>query len=50
MNYSRQIITSRDAIINKAGIDVNDWLNNNYTHIQLDKIMSLLITELKKYS
>lgn len=47
-NYSRNIIKHRDDILKKVNIDINDWLNNNYTNIQLDKIMTMLIEEIKK--
>ena len=45
-NYSRQIIKHRDDLLKKIDIDINDWLNDNYTHTQLDKFIAQLIAEI----
>jgi len=45
-NYSNNIIKERDELLKKINIDINDWLNDNYTNNQLDKFISLLITEI----
>ena len=44
-NYSKDITKTRDEILSDAGININDWLNDNYTKDQLDKIIKK-ITEL----
>lgn len=45
-NYSKNIINQRDILLKKINIDINDWLNDNYTYTQLDKFISILINEL----
>jgi hypothetical protein len=38
-NYAIHIIKSRDEILDYANIDINNWLNDEYTNDQLDKII-----------
>ena len=38
-NYAVHIIKSRDEILNFAGLDINNWLNDEYTNDQLDKVI-----------
>lgn len=45
-NYSRQIIKQRDELLKTIDIDVNDWLNDNYTYTQLDKFIGILTAEI----
>ena len=42
-NYAKNCIEIRDKILNKAGLDINDWINGDYTDDQITKV----ITELK---
>jgi ankyrin repeat protein len=39
-NYSENVIKIRDNILNKAGITINDWINEQYNENQRFKIMS----------
>lgn len=45
-NYSRNIIRERDRILSKVGIDINDWINERYSHNTLDKLMNILNSEI----
>jgi ankyrin repeat protein len=45
-NYSRQIIKQRDELLKSVDIDINDWLNDNYTYTQLDKFIANLTNEI----
>jgi hypothetical protein len=45
-NYSQNIINERDKFLQEIDIDINDWLNDNYTNTQLDKFMSILMAEI----
>lgn len=45
-NYSKQIIKQRDDLLKTIDIDINDWLNDNYTYTQLDKFIAQLTTEM----
>jgi ankyrin repeat protein len=45
-NYSRNIIAERDKYLKLVDIDINDWLNDNYTYTQLDKFISILMSEI----
>lgn len=47
-NYSRNIVQKRDRILNKAGLDINDWLNENYSNNTLDNVLSLLTKEIQE--
>lgn len=47
-NYSRNIISERDKLLKMVNIDINDWLNDNYTYTQLDKFIAILINEVNK--
>jgi len=38
-NYAINIITSRDNILNSANIDINNWINDEYTETQLDIVI-----------
>jgi ankyrin repeat protein len=45
-NYSRNIISERDKLLKSINIDINDWLNDNYTYSQLDKFIATLASEI----
>jgi len=45
-NYSRNIISERDKLLKMINIDINDWLNDNYTYTQLDEFIAILISEI----
>ena len=39
-NYAFTIIKERDEILNKVGLDINDWLNDQYTDKQIDDVIN----------
>lgn len=41
-NYSNHITSIRDTILKKADMDINNWLNDDYTQEQLDVFMAEL--------
>ena len=45
-NYSKHVIKQRDALLKIIDIDINDWLNDNYTYTQLDKFIANLTSEI----
>ena len=45
-NYAKNIMDIRDGIFSNAGIDVNDWLNDQYTAQQSDTIIDELIVKI----
>lgn len=45
-NYSRQIIQERDILLKNAQMDINDWLNDNYTTDQLNQLMNQLVKKI----
>lgn len=45
-NYSKNIIKQRDDLLTSADMDINDWLNDNYTYTQLDKFIGILMNEI----
>ena len=47
-NYSANIIKERDKLFKYINIDINDWLNENYTYTQLDNFIELLKKEINK--
>lgn len=44
-NYSKNILEMRDKVLDKAGLDINDWLNDQYTEQQIDTILKELTRE-----
>jgi len=38
-NFSSNVTTLRDNLLSKSNIDINDWINNNYTIEQYNKII-----------
>lgn len=49
-NYSKDILEIRDNILSKASMDINDWLNDNYTSDQYQIILDELARELGQIS
>uniref|UniRef100_A0A6C0ACW8 Uncharacterized protein n=1 Tax=viral metagenome TaxID=1070528 RepID=A0A6C0ACW8_9ZZZZ len=47
-NYSSNVIKKRDAILQKANININDWLNDKYTTSQMKIIINILREEIQK--
>ena len=48
-NYAFNIIDIRDKLLNKAGLDINDWINDDINNDQFDIVIheiSDLITRL----
>lgn len=41
-NYAKNILDIRDKILNKANLDINDWLNDQYTEHQIDIVLKEL--------
>ena len=41
-NYSKYIIEIRDEILKKSDMDINDWLNDEYTDIQIENILKII--------
>jgi ankyrin repeat protein len=39
-NYAKNIIENRDIILASANMDINDWLNDTYTDMQITKIIN----------
>lgn len=47
-NYSNDLIIIRDNILASGNIDINDWLNNNYTDEQFSFIVNAIKIRLTK--
>lgn len=47
-NYSAKIIEIRDVVLDEVGIDINAWINDNYSENQLSKLCDILIAVIKK--
>lgn len=41
-NYSSRVTDLRDEILSKAGMDINNWLNDKYTEKQFEKVITEL--------
>lgn len=46
-NYGKNIIDIRDRILQKSKMDINDWLNDQYTDAQISSVMSVLNGEIE---
>jgi hypothetical protein len=47
-NYAINIIESRDEIFKKSNMDINDWINEQYTHEQFITILDEINNMIKK--
>ena len=47
-NYAFGIIKIRDNILNKAGLDINDWINDNINKEQYDSVIKEITNVLNK--
>lgn len=46
-NYTYEILKIRDKVLNSAGIEINDWLNDQYTNTQLNTILNNINKEIE---
>jgi len=46
-NYSKNITDIRDTLLKKINIDINDWVNDNYSDDLFDKLIKILYKEIK---
>ncbi len=44
-NYGKQIMEERDKILQKSQMDINDWINDQYTDVQIDGVMNELVVQ-----
>lgn len=47
-NYATDIINIRNNIFNKSQMDINDWLNDQYTDEQINNVLVSLVEEIEK--
>ena len=47
-NYGKYIIDIRDNILKEAEMNINDWLNDQYTDIQINSVMTKLNEQVEK--
>jgi len=45
-NYATNIISTRDELFKKVGLDINSWLNDMFTDIQIEKFIELIQNEI----
>lgn len=45
-NYGKNITIARDLILKKSNMDINDWLNDQYTDVQINSVMNNLNSEI----
>ena len=41
-NYGKNIIDIRDDILKKSNLDINDWLNDQFTDLQVNNVLNNL--------
>jgi len=46
-NYAVNIIQIRDKLLQKSKMDINDWLNDQYTDVQINSVLSELVNEVQ---
>ena len=49
-NYATNIISMRDDLFRKVGLDINLWLNDMFTDTQIEKFIELIQNELSQIS
>lgn len=47
-NYSTNVTNIRDDVLKKANLNINDWLNDNYTNEQINKVTNELVKLIQK--
>jgi hypothetical protein len=47
-NYSKYIVNIRDNLLSSINIDINDWLNENYTNQQHEQFIANLQKEINE--
>jgi len=47
-NYARIVIDIRDEIFKKSNIDINGWMNDEYTDIQIGNVLGLISTKVNE--
>jgi cysteinyl-tRNA synthetase len=45
-NFTKNITDIRDKILSVANIDINKWINNNYTKEEYEQIVNQIIKEI----
>lgn len=45
-NYGNYIIDTRDKIMSHSKMDINDWLNDQYTDVQINSVLEQLVKEI----
>jgi len=45
-NYAKNIIEMRDTILKRANMDINDWLNDMFTDVQINAIIEQIQNEI----
>jgi hypothetical protein len=46
-NYGKNVADLRDTFLHKSEMDINDWLNDQYTDVQINSVMSQLVNEIE---
>ena len=46
-NYGKNVADLRDTFLHKSEMDINDWLNDQYTDVQINSIMTQLVNEIE---
>lgn len=46
-NYGQNIIDIRDKILSNSKMDINDWLNDQYTDVQINSVLDKLLEEIR---
>ena len=49
-NFANKVITIRDETLKEIDIDINDWINSNYTKAKLDRLFLLIQQMIKELS
>lgn len=47
-NYASNIIKIRDDLLNQADMDINDWINDDYSESQLENFLTYIKGEINK--
>lgn len=49
-NFANKIVTVRDETFKDADLDINDWINANYSKAQLDRLIILIKQVIKEFN
>ena len=49
-NYANNIVDIRDKLLQNSKMDINDWLNDQFTDVQINSVLDELTNQNRDYN